>query len=85
MIDSIDKNTARTLKKVINSGIFNLITSTPITSVSVNNMMGQEIRKYNFKDLLTERTLDSESLETGVYFLSVTTHRGTFIERLVIR
>ncbi len=56
----------------------------PNAKVSILNMVGATILKYNMPQSNTIQ-IDASALNPGVYFLNVTSERGVVSEKLIVK
>ncbi|MBQ2396317.1 MAG: T9SS type A sorting domain-containing protein [Bacteroidales bacterium] len=58
-------------------------TSLPIKELTICNLLGQEIQKYN----ITEKTssIDISGLKEGVYFVKLSTEKGVLSKKIVVK
>ena len=57
-------------------------TSLPIKELTICNLLGQEIQKYN----MTEKTssIDISGLKEGVYFVKLSTEKGVYATKIIV-
>ncbi len=57
-------------------------TSLPIKELTICNLLGQEIKKYN----MTEKTssIDISGLKEGVYFVKLSTEKGVYATKIIV-
>ncbi len=57
-------------------------TSIPIKQMTICNLLGQEIQKYN----MTEKTssIDISGLKEGVYFVKLSTEKGVYATKIIV-
>lgn len=57
-------------------------TSIPIKELTICNLLGQEIKKYN----MTEKTssIDISGLKEGVYFVKLSTEKGVYATKIIV-
>jgi len=59
--------------------------NTQITAYSITDLNGRTILSENLTSTVINKTIDTRSLQGGVYFLSVTTDLGTKKQRILIQ
>ena len=62
-------------------GNLNIVSADKIKALSITNVIGKEILFY--KDF-TANTIDLSSYEDGVYFINISTNKGTHIEKFIL-
>lgn len=56
-------------------------TSIPIKQMTICNLLGQEIQKYN--NLETTSSIDIRGLKEGVYFVKLSTEKGVYATKII--
>ncbi len=62
-------------------GKLNITSANKINSLSLTNIIGKQIL---FTENFTANTIDLSSFENGVYFINITTDKGTHIEKIIL-
>ena len=62
-------------------GTLHIASQTKINTISVSNIIGKQI--FFTKDFNTN-TIDLSSFENGVYFINISTNKGTHIEKIIL-
>lgn len=57
-------------------------TSIPIKQMTICNLLGQEIQKYN--NLETTSSIDIRGLKEGVYFVKLSTEKGVYATKIIV-
>lgn len=57
-------------------------TSIPIKQMTICNLLGQEIQKYN--NLETTSSIDISGLNEGVYFVKIYTEKGVYATKIIV-
>lgn len=57
-------------------------TSLPIKELTICNLLGQEIQKYN--NLETTSSIDISGLKEGVYFVKLSTEKGVYATKIIV-
>jgi len=62
-------------------GKINITSADKINSLSITNIIGKQIF---FTENFTTNTIDLSSFENGVYFINISTDKGTHIEKIIL-
>ena len=62
-------------------GKLNITSADKINSLSITNIIGKQIF---FTENFTTNTIDLSSFENGVYFINISTDKGTHIEKIIL-
>ena len=61
-------------------GKLNIVSADKINTLSITNIIGEEIL---FIKYFSEKTIDLSSYKNGVYFINISTDKGTHIEKII--
>ena len=62
-------------------GKLNIASADKINSLSITNIIGEEIL---FAKDFSANTIDLSSYKSGVYFINISTDKGTHIEKIIL-
>ena len=62
-------------------GKLNIVSADKINTLSITNIIGKEIL---FAKDISANTIDFSSYESGVYFINISTDKGTHIEKIIL-
>ena len=62
-------------------GKLNIASADKINSISITNIIGEEIL---FAKDFSANTIDLSSYKSGVYFINISTDKGTHIEKIIL-
>ena len=62
-------------------GNLNIVSADKIKTLSITNIIGKELL---FAKDFSAKTIDLSSYESGVYFINISTDKGTHIEKIIL-
>ena len=62
-------------------GTLHIASQTKINTISISNIIGKQVF---FSDDFNTNTIDLSSFENGVYFINISTYKGTHIEKIIL-
>jgi hypothetical protein len=62
-------------------GKLNIVSADKINTLSITNIIGKELL---FAKDFSANTIDLSSYESGVYFINISTDKGTHIEKIIL-